>query len=271
MSNHGLTVENLMRILPAVLARDKNVYALAEAIAEALVAELGNIDLVRIYARIDELPEDLLDILAYDFKVDWWDGDYTLEQKRKTLKDSWRVHRMMGTRARGVELAVQAVFSSATVSEWFEYGGKPYYFRLSVDDTNILVTDENHQKLMDRVNWFKSLRSRLEKIEYVSTITLAPSVVGIASGLGYAMTETTLPTLEREFDFSSRLSAGSAQNGQHFRRYSPDARAGDFLCQPCGIRQRHAQRHRDAHRRRDYAIGGMKYELLRRHGHRRRA
>ena len=141
MSNHGLTVENLMRILPAVLARDKNVYALAEAIAEALVAELGNIDLVRIYARIDELPERLLDILAYDFKVDWWDGDYTLEQKRKTLKDSWRVHRMMGTRA-AVELAVQAVFSSATVSEWFEYGGKPYYFRLSVDDTNILVTDE---------------------------------------------------------------------------------------------------------------------------------
>lgn len=212
MSNHGLTVENLMRVLPAVLARDKNAHALAEAIAEALVAELESIDLVRIYARIDELPEDLLDILAYDFKVDWWDGDYTLEQKRKTLKDSWRVHRMMGTRA-AVELATRAVFSTATVSEWFEYGGKPYYFRLSVDDTDILVTDEGHQKLMDRINWFKSLRSRLEKIEYVSTITLAPSIVGIASGLGYAMTETTLPTLEREFDFSSRLSAGSAQMG----------------------------------------------------------
>lgn len=212
MSNHGLTAENLMRTLPAVLARDKNTHALAEAVAEAIVAELENIDLVRIYARIDELPEDLLDILAYDFKVDWWDGDYTLAQKRQTLKDSWRVHRMMGTRA-AVELAIRAVFSTATVSEWFEYGGKPYYFRLSVDDTSILVTDEGHQKLMDRVNWFKSLRSRLEKIEYVSTITLAPSVVGIASGLGYAMTETTLPTLEREFDFSSRMSAGSAHMG----------------------------------------------------------
>ena len=41
----------------------------------------------------------------------------------------------MGTRA-AVELAIRAVFSTATVSEWFEYGGKPYYFRLSVDDTN---------------------------------------------------------------------------------------------------------------------------------------
>lgn len=212
MSERGLTVENMMRVLPSVLARDKNAHALAEAIAEALVAEMENIDRIRIYARIDELPEELLDTLAYDFKIDWWDGDYTLEQKRQTLKDSWRVHRMMGTRA-AVELAIRAVFSTATVSEWFEYGGKPYYFRLSVDDTHILVTDEGHQKLMDRVNWFKSLRSRLEKIEYVSTITLAPSVVGIASGLGYAMTETTLPTLEREFDFSSRISAGAAQMG----------------------------------------------------------
>ena len=112
MSNHGLTVENLMRTLPAVLARDKNTHALAEAVAEAIVAELENIDLVRIYARIDELPEDLLDILAYDFKVDWWDGDYTLAQKRQTLKDSWRVHRIDGYPRRGRAGHTGSLFNS---------------------------------------------------------------------------------------------------------------------------------------------------------------
>lgn len=41
------------------------------------------IDSLRIYTRIDELPEWLLDILARDFAVDWYDRSYTLEEKEK--------------------------------------------------------------------------------------------------------------------------------------------------------------------------------------------
>ena len=41
------------------------------------------IDSLRIYTRIDELPEWLLDILARDFAVDWYDRSYTLEEKKK--------------------------------------------------------------------------------------------------------------------------------------------------------------------------------------------
>ena len=37
---------------------------------------------LRIYTRIDELPEWLLDILARDFAVDWYDRSYTLEEKK---------------------------------------------------------------------------------------------------------------------------------------------------------------------------------------------
>ena len=96
---YGLTAENLLSSLPAVLRGDKNMFALAVATAKALSARAEEIDSLRIYSRIDELPEDLLDILAYDFKVDWWNGDYSLEEKRQVLKDSWRVHRMLGTKA----------------------------------------------------------------------------------------------------------------------------------------------------------------------------
>ena len=43
------------------------------------------------------------------------------------------------------------------------------------------------------------------------------------------MTETTLPTLEREFDFSSRMSAGS-RIWEALLRMSFDAGKGDLLC-----------------------------------------
>ena len=166
MSNiHKLSAENMLRVLPDVLARDKKAYALAKAAAEAVEAVTAEIPAAQIYTAIDKLPEDLLDILAYDFKVDWWDGDYTLEQKRQTLKDSWRVHRMLGTPA-AVELAISAIYPDTTVSEWFEYDGKPYHFRLNIDATYETVDQATHQRVLERVEFYKNLRSVLDGVEY---------------------------------------------------------------------------------------------------------
>ena len=68
---HGITKENLLASLPAVLANDDNMAALASAVAEVLAARVGEIERVSIYSQIDRLPNELLDILANDFKVDW--------------------------------------------------------------------------------------------------------------------------------------------------------------------------------------------------------
>lgn len=162
---HGLTAENLLSSLPLVLRNDPSMYALAAATAEALSTRVAEIDNLRIYSRIDELPEDLLDILAYDFKVDWWDGNYTLEEKRKTLKDSWRVHRMLGTKA-AVETAISAIYPDTKVSEWWEYGGKPYHFRLQIDATDKDISSDRHKRVLSRVNFYKNLRSHLDGIRY---------------------------------------------------------------------------------------------------------
>ena len=100
--NYGITAENLLKTFPQVLKENKSMLALATVIAEELAQRPSEIDRLMIYTRIDTLPEELLDILAYDFKVDWWDYDYTLEEKRRTLKDSWNVHRTLGTKGAGI-------------------------------------------------------------------------------------------------------------------------------------------------------------------------
>ena len=165
-SVHALTAENLLRALPEVLRNDESMAALAASVAQVLAQRPEEIQRLAIYPRIDELPEELLDILAYDFKVDWWDGDYTLEEKRRTLKDSWSVHRMLGTKA-AVELAISSIYPGARVIEWFEYDGAPYHFKLKIDVATEDTSSERHRRVLERVRFYKNLRSHLDEIIYI--------------------------------------------------------------------------------------------------------
>lgn len=178
-SAHALTAENLLRALPEVLRNDENMAALAASVAQVLAQRPEEIQRLSIYPRIDTLQEELLDILAYDFKVDWWDADYTLEEKRRTLKDSWRVHRMLGTKA-AVEMAISAIYPETKVIEWFEYDGQPYHFKLLIDATFEGVNPEKHQRVLDRVEFYKNLRSVLDETEYYNAGGSADTFFGAA-------------------------------------------------------------------------------------------
>lgn len=180
MNSHGLTRENLVATLPPALQKDPSVVALAEAMAELLAQRLKEIEQLRIYPAIDRLDEQLLDILAYDFKVDWWDPNYTLEEKRRTLKDSWRVHKTLGTKA-AVETAISAIYPNTKVVEWFEYGGEPYHFRLDINITDDSMDSDKQRRVLERVNFYKSLRSHSDGITYF--VETAPAAAKAMSGV----------------------------------------------------------------------------------------
>ena len=161
----GLTAENMLHALPDVLKNDSGTAALASCTAAVLAERKAEIDSLILYARMDELPEPLLDLLAQDFKVDWWDGDYSLEEKRQTLRDSWHVHRTLGTKA-AVETALSAIYPNTKVIEWWEYDGLPYHFRLSINVSSDETSSLKHQRVMARLELYKNLRSQLDEVEY---------------------------------------------------------------------------------------------------------
>lgn len=185
-SEHGLTAENILRTLPEALRNDKKMLALAASVSEALAARAEEIERLRIYTRMDTLPEELLDILAYDFKVDWWDADYTLEQKRQTLKDSWSVHRKLGTKA-AVERAISAIYKDTQVSEWFEYNGDPFHFKLQVDATYEQADSVKHARVLERVGFYKNLRSHLDGVEYIANPQGSCTSYAAVGGVGMAI------------------------------------------------------------------------------------
>ena len=164
---YGITRENLLAALPDVLRGDGPLLALGSAVSDVLAARAGEIDRAKVYAGIDGLPEGLLDILAYDFKVDWWDPEYSVEVKRQVLKDSWDVHRALGTKS-AVERAISAVYRDTKVREWFEYGGPPFHFKLEIDATYEHADPAKHRRVLDRLEYYKNLRSSPYAVEYVA-------------------------------------------------------------------------------------------------------
>ena len=179
MNKHGITPENLLNTLPDVLKEDKKTLALATIIADLLSKRPEEIDKTRIYPQIEKLPEELLDILAYDLKVDWYGYNYNIKAKRAQIKDSFRVYRTLGTRG-AVERALSDIYPGTELEEWFEYEGDPFYFRVILD-----VTDQqeniSHDELIRAINIFKPTRSHLQDngINYRSRVNV---VIGVSTG-----------------------------------------------------------------------------------------
>lgn len=130
--------------------------------------------------RKKRLSQAVLDILARDFKVDWWDPEYSIEEKRRTLKGSWRVHKTLGTKA-AVETAIRAIYPLTTVEKWFEYGGEPYHFPLNINITSDSGDLARQKRVLDRLNFYKSLRSHNDGVRYF----LMPEKVWAVAGGGF--------------------------------------------------------------------------------------
>lgn len=153
------------RALPPTLKNDKSILALAKPIAEELQKTIHLSRLCTIYARIDELDEDVLDILGYDLHVDWYDCSYPIEAKRRIIKESVKVHKYLGTKY-AVETAVGNIFPGSKVEEWFEYGGAVYSFRIIINVSTSGVTAERQNLVLANIRFYKNLRSHLDHIGY---------------------------------------------------------------------------------------------------------
>lgn len=162
---YGLTVESLLEVLPDVLRQDDKMLALATGIAELLVDRPSEIEQNMLYQRIDDLPEELLDQLAHDFGVSWWDNDWNLAQKQATFRESWHVRRHLGTKY-AVELALSTSFGSGKVQEWFEYDGEPNHYRIF--DVDIQQVNDNIRTFLQILEVVSRKNAVLDSIRAIS-------------------------------------------------------------------------------------------------------
>ena len=168
---------------PPALKQDKQMLALGQLVAEELHITARESDKNIIYTYIDGLGENWLDSLAYDLHVDWYDYDYPIETKRKLLKNSVRVHQKLGTKY-AVQSVLQDVYRTAKVEEWFEYGGRPYTFRIKIDIGNVGLSESTDSEIVNKMQFYKNLRSHCDGIYYSLSVEKADVKTAAMHGLG---------------------------------------------------------------------------------------
>lgn len=173
----------LLESFPSSLALDEDKEKMAESTAPILSQIVSDTDKASIFTQIDTLPEWLLDVLAFDFKVDWYDYEGTIDEKRKTIQECIFIHKYKGTKY-AVETALQSVYSKVTVNEWFEYGGEPFHFSVTINDTT--NDREKRTRILEKIQYYKNLRSVLDSVTFKLAIEAKADLkAGIKSGSFY--------------------------------------------------------------------------------------
>lgn len=156
---------DLLKLQTLYMRGDPVIRAMCEVFTPEYVKLWRKIPYITDWTNIDNYPDDILDELAYELHVDWYDSSASLEAKRRIIKNSDRVHMYLGT-PWAVEQVVKDYFGQGYVKEWHEYGGDPHFFRIY---TNARLRDLNdYRRFFAILDWVKR---KSQWLEFIATIT----------------------------------------------------------------------------------------------------
>lgn len=155
--------------LPRVLREQPWAMALSLAVAELHKKTMDYIDGSQIYTAIDIVAEEVLDALAVNWKIDWYDTEYDIEQKRRIVKTALNIRRTMGT-VGAAKTQADAIYPGTTLEEWYEYGSTHGKFRLRVNITTVEEREKFQMmslaEIERRLATAKRFSAHLEEVEY---------------------------------------------------------------------------------------------------------
>lgn len=152
----------MANLAPSVVQQVPHLDALETVFAQRFTALEGQRVLVML---VDVVPENMLPLLAEQWDLTG-DAGYNLattaDARRALVKDAIKIHRIHGTPA-AIERAFALIGLHATVTEWFEYGGQPGYFKVSAIQADAPSSAQWQQmRRLIRIN--QNVRSWLEAI-----------------------------------------------------------------------------------------------------------
>lgn len=120
----------------------------------------------KFFLNIDKLTEIEIDYMLWEYHVDYVGENASLENKRELVKIAVIAHFNKGTLG-SVKAICKILFGNAEIKEWFEYNGRPGYFKIST--LGELKDEKDYLKVLDVVNEYKNERSWLEALTFDRT------------------------------------------------------------------------------------------------------
>lgn len=162
----------LTDIMPGNITKKPEVKALSYALQQACRLLYRYSQRLYIYSDLEEQPEEVIDLLASELRTQYYRSTLDLDTKRQLVKNTLIWYMSAGTPA-AVEELVRIVFGDGKVTEWFEYDGNPYCFKIITD----AVLTENMMSYFSRmIRKVKNTRSHLDAVEIQRRIGLGEHV-----------------------------------------------------------------------------------------------
>lgn len=191
-------------LLPPNL-QDANTAALSFAVDRQLREFIDYIPTVLIYANIMGISEKLCDLLAMIFSIRAYNVEFPLDTKRRLIQIALKTSSKKGT-ASSVREVIGTIHGGAKIEEWFDYGGDPYWFKITVDTTKQGIGEHDYEKLIENVDAYKSIRSHMDGI----TVNLKSDGITSYGGATIAGEHDTLTPEQRKETAKQHMATSAA-------------------------------------------------------------
>lgn len=170
---------------------DPEVIAFSYAILQEKQRIMQELAQTRTMSVIDDLPENILDVLAVELRTPYYVDSLSIEAKREIIKKSFLWAARAGT-VSAVEELVQTVFGeSGEVVEWFKYDGVPGKWKLKVDISQYPdLLDRSLDKIKQLLKLVGRCSAHLETIIYAYTLQHHLLAYASAASCSTSMTYT---------------------------------------------------------------------------------
>ena len=180
-------------LLPPPLAGDERFQALGQ-----LAARISDMDLSPLLVYlVDTVNASALPNLAEQLHIlgEGWQFARDDDERRRLLKRAIELHRYKGTRW-AIQQVLETLALSGQISEWFQYGGQPYYFKINVDLSTRGIDEATFDALVALITEYKNVRSHLELLTLsLTNVSQMPAIAAatlcgeLATVYPYELTE----------------------------------------------------------------------------------
>lgn len=142
--------------------KNNNKIALSHALHSVFSNVYTKLLQVRLWQDIDNADPKMLDIMASELNCLFYLADADENVKRKIIKAAFISNRRIGTVGAVQNISTQILGESTILSEWYQYGGSPFNFKI---DTHSHMSQDTYEQLVEIVQKTKNVRSKLEGVK----------------------------------------------------------------------------------------------------------
>ena len=134
---------------------------------EFFKAELEGLDISLINTMALSCHPNLVPLLAKSFDIDI--SGLSTKSARSLMQNAFSIHYYLGT-VYGLKKALKSLDMDIAVTEWYEYGGKPYHFKASINASKTGINFSDLKRLDEIINEYKNVRSICQSVEISQSI-----------------------------------------------------------------------------------------------------